>query len=115
MIKNRPKRPTFLLRTLLTMLNLKVDRIYLQQLEYEMSRTDYLVDYNVSEIGYCSNPNPPYTNIQLEKVSYLIISHFQEEDNSLFNDALKKRHNWFTYIMFTNLRKRTQNGYYELL
>ena len=28
------------------MLNLEVDRLSLQQLEYEMDRTDYPVDYN---------------------------------------------------------------------
>ena len=51
------------------MLNLEVDRIYLQQLEYEMDRTDYPVDYNFFLIWYCGHPNFPYTNIQFEQSS----------------------------------------------
>ena len=43
--KNMSKRPTFVLRTFLTMLNLEVDRLSLQQLEYEMDCTDDPVDY----------------------------------------------------------------------
>ena len=44
LFKNKSKRPTFVLRPFLTMLNLEVDRLSLQQLEYEMDRTDYPVD-----------------------------------------------------------------------
>ena len=43
--KNMSKRPTFVLRTFLTMLTLEVDRLSLQQLEYEMDCTDDPVDY----------------------------------------------------------------------
>ena len=69
------------MRPFLTMLNLEVDRIYLQKLEYEMDRTYYPVDYDFFEIGYCGYPNFPYTNIQLEQANYLILSHFQIEDH----------------------------------
>ena len=48
------------------MLNLEVDRIFLQQLDYETNCTDYPVDYNICEYGYCGHPNFPYTDIQLE-------------------------------------------------
>ena len=48
--KNRLKRPTFFIKPFSTMLNLEVDRISLQQLEYEMDRTDYPVDYSFFEI-----------------------------------------------------------------
>ena len=46
MFKNRSKIPTFVTRPFLTMLNLEVDIISLQKLEYEMDRTDYPVNYN---------------------------------------------------------------------
>ena len=44
--KNRSKISTFVIRPFLTMLNLEVDRLSLQQPEYEMDSTDYTVDYN---------------------------------------------------------------------
>ena len=53
LFKNRSKRSTFVTRPFLTMLNLEVNIISLQQLEYEMDRTDYPIDYNCFEIGYC--------------------------------------------------------------
>ena len=46
LFKNRSKRPTLVTRPFFTMLNLELDRIYIQQLEYEMDCTDYPVDYN---------------------------------------------------------------------
>ena len=57
--KNSSKIPTFVLRPFLTMLNLELDRLSLHQLEYEIYRTDYPVDYNVFEIGYCGHPTYP--------------------------------------------------------
>ena len=44
LFKNMPKRPTFVPCPLFTILNLEVDRLSLQQLEYEMDCTDYPVD-----------------------------------------------------------------------
>ena len=73
------------------MINLEADRISLQQLEYEMDCTDYPVDYNFFEIGYCGHPNFPYTNIQLEQASDIILSHFQEEDHPFNNDTLRNK------------------------
>ena len=46
LFKNRSKLPDFVLRPLKFMLNLEVDRLSLQQLEYEMDCTDYPADYN---------------------------------------------------------------------
>ena len=46
MLKIRSKSPEFALKTLKEMLNLVVDRIYLQQLEYKMERDDIPDDYN---------------------------------------------------------------------
>ena len=45
MFKNRSKNPAFVLRILNIMLNSEVDRLYLQQLEYEMDRTNLPVDF----------------------------------------------------------------------
>ena len=75
LFKNRSKRPTFVLRQFLTIL----DRIFLQQLEYKMDHTDYPVNYNCFEIGYCGHPTFLYTNIQLKQASDLILLHIQEE------------------------------------
>ena len=77
MFKNSSKIPTFVLRPFFTMLNLEVGRLFLQQLEYEMDRTNFPVDLKRIEIGYCGHPNLPYTNIQLEQASDLIPSHFK--------------------------------------
>ena len=78
LFKNRPKRPAFVLRPLRSMLNFEVERLSLHQLEWEMDCTDYPVDYNFSEIGYCGHPNFPYANTQFKKSTNLILSHFQE-------------------------------------
>ena len=56
-----------------------------------MDRTDYPVDYNFSQIGYCGPLNLPYAHIQLEQATNLIPSHFQEEDYSLIHDTLKQK------------------------
>ena len=59
------------------MLNHAVNRLSLQQLEYEMDCADLPDDYNFSEVGYCGHTNFPYAHIQLEQATKLIISHFQ--------------------------------------
>ena len=72
------------------MLNLEVDRLSIQELEHGMDCTDYPVDYNFFEIGYCGHPNSPYKNIQLKQATNLIFSNFQEEYHPLIHDTLKK-------------------------
>ena len=42
------------------------------------------------EIGYFGHPTFPYSHIQLEQYTKLILSHFQEEDHSFIHDRLKK-------------------------
>ena len=69
-LKWNPKVP------LNSMLNSEVDRLSLQQLEYEMDPTDYPVDYKNFEIGYCGHHIFPYAHIQLEQATNLIPSHF---------------------------------------
>ena len=105
LFKYSSKRPDFVLSPLKSMLNCEVDRLYLQQLEYEMVCTDYPVDYNCFEIGYCGHPYPPYANVQFKKSTNSILSHFQEEDHSFIHDIQKKIHNLFPYILFTDPRK----------
>ena len=95
---NRSKIPTFVTRPFLTMLNLEVERISLQQLEYEMDRTDDPVDYNCFEIEYCGHLSFPYKNIQLEQESDLMLSHFQKEDHPFIRDTLKKKKTRFVYL-----------------
>ena len=78
LFKIMSKIPAFVLNPLKAMLNLVVDRISLQQLEYEMERADIPDDYNFFEIGYCGPPAFPYVHIKLEQSTKLIISHLQE-------------------------------------
>ena len=70
---NRSKIPDFVLRPLKSMLNFELYRLSLQQLEYEMDRADYPVDFNFFEIGYCGYPNFPYANIEFKKATNLIL------------------------------------------
>ena len=60
LFKNSSKISTFVIRSFLNVLTLELDRLSLQKLEYEIDRTDYPVDYNFFEIGYCGHPILPY-------------------------------------------------------
>ena len=91
LFKNRSKRPDFVLRPLNSMLNFEVERLSLQQLEYEMDCNDYPVDHICFEIGYCGHPNLPYANIQFKQATNSIPSHFQEEDHQFIHDTLKNK------------------------
>ena len=73
------------------MLKSVVDRLSLQQLEYEMERADIPDDCNCFEIGYFGHPDLPYANIQLEQGIRIIISYFQEEDHPFIHDTLNNR------------------------
>ena len=55
------------------MLKSEVDRLSLQQLEYEMDRADLPDDYNFFEIGYCGHPTFPYAHIKIEKSTRFIL------------------------------------------
>ena len=49
---------------------------------------------------------PNYKNIQFKQATNIILSYFHKEDHPIIHDTLKiKRHNWFHYILFTDLRK----------
>ena len=49
MFKNRSKKPALVISPLKAMLKSEVDRLSLQQLEYEMDCADYPDDYNFLE------------------------------------------------------------------
>ena len=55
------------------MLKSEVDRLSLQQLEYEMDCADPPDEYICFEIGYFGDPNLPYANIQLKQSTKLIL------------------------------------------
>ena len=99
----------------MTILNLEVNRLSLHQPEYEMDRTDYPVDYNFLEIGYCGHPTYPHTSIQLEQDSDLILSYFQEGYHSVIDDTLidKNTKFIFLYYIYKPKKKRIQEGYYK--
>ena len=98
--------PAFVLMLLNSMLNFEVDIISLQQLDYEMGRTDYPVDCNFFEIGYCGHLNFPYANIQLKKVTNLILSHFQEEYYPFIHGTLKNKNTQFFSLYFVYRPKK---------
>ena len=83
LFKNSSKIPPFLLRPLTSMLTFEGDILSPQKLEYEINCTDYPVDYNCFETGYCGHPNFPYENIQFKQATNLILSHFWEEDHKI--------------------------------
>ena len=89
LFNNRSKQPAFVLRPLKSMINFEVERLYIQQLEYEMDCTDYPFNYNFFEIGYCGHPNFPYANIKFKQATNLITSHLKE-DHQLIYDTQKK-------------------------
>ena len=72
LFKNTSKRPSFVLRPLKTMLNFELDRLYLQQLEYELDCTDFPLEYDDILVTL----TPLYTYIQLEQATKSIISYF---------------------------------------
>ena len=82
------------------MLIFEVDRIFLQQLEYEMGCTEYLVDYNCFEIGYCGHPDSPYANNQFKQATNVIHSHFQEEYHMFIHDTLKNKKYTIVLLIF---------------
>ena len=51
------------------MLNLVVEIISLQQLEYEMDRAAFPDEYIFFETGYCAHPAFPYAHIQVEQAT----------------------------------------------
>ena len=78
LFKNGFLKTAFVLRPLNAFLKSEVDRLSLQQLEYEIDRADLSDDYNCLEIGYYGYPTFPYAHIQLEQANKLILSYFQE-------------------------------------
>ena len=103
------------------MLNFEVERISLQKLEYEMDRTDFPVDYNFSEIGYCGHPNCHYANIQFKQATNLILSNFQEKDHPFIRDTQKNKKTLLVSLYFvyrpnkkscrTDITNDDQNAY----
>ena len=53
--------PKFVLAPLRGFLNLKLDRLYLLQLECEMDSTGYPDDHKLFELGYCGHSQYPHS------------------------------------------------------
>ena len=56
LIQNGTEKSTFVLCSFQQFLNSKLDRLSIQQLEYEMNFTDYTNKYNDFELVYCGHP-----------------------------------------------------------
>ena len=63
LFKVKSKIPTFVLKPIKAIRKFLVDIISLQQLGYEMERSDLPDDYFFFEIGYCGHPAFPYVHI----------------------------------------------------
>ena len=106
LFNNMSKIPAFVLSPLKSILNSEVDRLSLRQLEYDMDRTNYPIDYNCFEIGYCGHPKFPYAHTQLKQATNLIMSYFQEEDHSLNHNTLKNRKTNLVSLYFDYRHKK---------
>ena len=89
LFKNRKTFPKSVLAPFRLFLDSKLDRLYLQQLEYEMDSTGYPDYHNFFELGYCGHTQFPYSKIFLDQESDLILSQFQEEDHPFIRKALQ--------------------------
>ena len=78
LFKNRKIFPKFILIPFQNFLDSKLDRLFLQQLKFEMDSAGYSDDFNFFELGYCSHNRFHYSNLFLDQASYLILSQFQE-------------------------------------
>ena len=91
LFKNRTQKPTFVLCSFQQLINSKLDRLSLQQLECEMDSAGYPDKYNFFELGYCGHPQFPHKKIFLNQASDLILSHFKEEDHFFIKDTLRNK------------------------
>ena len=76
LFKIKTAKPKFVLTSFQHFLDSKLDRLSLQQLEFEMDSTGYPDDYNFFELGYCGHTQFPYSNIFLDQASDLTLSQF---------------------------------------
>ena len=67
LFKNRKIFPKFVLAPLRRLLDSKLDRLSLQQVECEMDSTGYPDDHNFFELGYCGHTQYPHSKIFLTK------------------------------------------------
>ena len=88
LFKIRTTKPKFVLTSFQYFLDSKLDRLSLQQLEFEIDSTGYPEDYNFFELGYCGHTQLPYSNIFLDQASDLILSQVQEEYHPFIRKAL---------------------------
>ena len=83
----RTIRPKFILTSFQHFLNSKLDRLSLQQFDFEMNSAGYPDKYNFFELGYCAHPQFPYSKIFIDQASDLILSHFQDEDRPFITEG----------------------------
>ena len=73
LFKKMTTKHKFVLTSFQHFLNSKLDRLFLQQLEFEMDSIGYPDDYNFFELGYCGHTEFPYSKIFLDQASDLIL------------------------------------------
>ena len=85
----RTKRPKCVLNSFQHFLDSKLDRLSIQQIDFEMDSAGYPDNYNYFELWYCGHPQFPYSNIFLDQAGDLILSHFQYENHPFISEALR--------------------------
>ena len=88
LFKNRKIFPKFVLAPFCLLLDSKLVRLSLQQLECEMDSTGYPDDHNFFEFGYCGHTQFSYSNVFLDQARALILLQFQEEDHPFIRKSL---------------------------
>ena len=92
LFKTRKFLPQFVLSPLCAFLNLKLDRLYLLQLECEMDSTGYPDGHKFFELGYCGHTQYPHSKIFLDQARALILSQFQEEYHTFIIKSVQDEH-----------------------
>ena len=77
LFKTRKFLPQFVLSPLRAFLNLKLDRLSLLKLEYEMDSTGYPYYHKFFELGYCGHTQYPHSKFFFDQARALILSQFQ--------------------------------------
>ena len=67
LFKNRKQKTTFVLCSFQKLLNSKLNRLSLKEIECKNYHTDYPGKYNCFELVYCGHPKYPHTNILRKK------------------------------------------------
>ena len=91
LFQKRTRKPMFVLTSFQHFLDSNLDRLYIQQLEFEIYSAGNPDKYNLFELGHCGHPHYPHSKIFLDQESDLILLYFIEEYHPFISDALRDK------------------------